>query len=81
MFELLLGTSVINSWIVFNMVSQTKLGIMQFRRQLAKELIYQPVEDREQPTPMQTAPTRKRPHTFIKPEGPGRKKRKPCTGY
>ncbi|CAH1984400.1 unnamed protein product [Acanthoscelides obtectus] len=39
MFELLLGTTVVNSWIVHNMVSDTKLSIMEFRTQLAKYLV------------------------------------------
>lgn len=75
MFELLMGTTVVNSWIIYNMVSDTKLGIMEFRTQLAKDLVAEQTEDQPQP-----GPSRKRQHTFVKPEGPGRKKRKPCAG-
>ncbi|CAH1972725.1 unnamed protein product [Acanthoscelides obtectus] len=75
MFELLLGTTVVNSWIVYNTVSDTKLSIMEFRTQLAKDLIIEQAE-----VPKQPVPSRKRQRTFVKPEGPGRKKRRPCTG-
>ncbi|CAH1969818.1 unnamed protein product [Acanthoscelides obtectus] len=75
MFELLLGTTVVNSWIVYNMVSDTKLSIMEFRKQLAKDLVIEQAE-----VPKQPVPSRKRQHTFVKPEGPGRKKKRPCTG-
>lgn len=77
-FELLLGTAVVNSWIVFNKLGTTKLGITEFRRKLADELIStstnEPVRD---VGPAQVP--KKRTHTFVKPEGPGRKKKKVCT--
>lgn len=68
---------MVNSWIIYNIVSDTKLGIMEFRTQLAKDLVTEQAEDLPQQVP---SSSRKRQHTFIKPEGPGRKKRKPCTG-
>ncbi|KAK9720029.1 Transposase IS4 [Popillia japonica] len=39
MFELLLGTTVVNSLIIYNMVSSIKLGITEFRRQLTEPLV------------------------------------------
>ncbi|CAH1955150.1 unnamed protein product [Acanthoscelides obtectus] len=51
MFELLLGTTVVNSWIVYNMVSGTKLRIMEFRTQLAKDLVIEQAEVPKQPVP------------------------------
>lgn len=54
------------------MISNTKLGITDFRRQLAESLVAVPEEEGRAP--------RKRVHTFTKPSGPGRKKRKACKG-
>ncbi|CAH1973230.1 unnamed protein product [Acanthoscelides obtectus] len=71
MFELLLGTTVVNSWIVYNMVSDTKLSIMEFRTQLAKDLVIEQAE-----VPKQPVSSRKRQHTFVKPEGPRKKEEK-----
>lgn len=73
MFEVLLGTTVVNAWIVYNMISSTKLGITEFRKHLAETIIVTK-------TPAEKIPLRKRVHTFVKPEGAGRKKRKVCRG-
>lgn len=76
MFELILGTTIVNAWVVYNMVSDTKVGILEFRTQLAEKLAsYEETIER----PIEVAP-RKRTHTFVKPDGPGRKKRKSCKG-
>ncbi|XP_066252466.1 piggyBac transposable element-derived protein 4-like [Euwallacea similis] len=72
-FELILGTTVVNAWVVYNMIAQTKIGIFQFRKELAESLA-------SRKDVVQVPLARKRIHTFIKPEGPGRKKRKPCKG-
>ncbi|CAH1998448.1 unnamed protein product [Acanthoscelides obtectus] len=70
-FELLLGTTVVNSWIVYNIVFDTKLSIMEFRTQQAKDLVIEQAE-----VPKQPVPSRKRQHTFVKPEGPRKKEEK-----
>lgn len=66
---------MVNSWIVYNMLSDKKLGVTEFRRQLSNDLV-ELAEDIENIPPN----PKKRTHTFIKPEGPGVKKRKPCKG-
>ncbi|KAK9739763.1 hypothetical protein QE152_g8718 [Popillia japonica] len=76
MFELLLGTTVVNSWIIYNMVSSIKPGITEFRRQLAEQLVTKEVTIVQDLGPI----PRKRLHAFIKPEGPGRKPRRSCQG-
>lgn len=78
LFELLLGTTVVNAWIVYNMTANTKLGITEFRRQLAEDLINSQPKIRNDES-KRDAPKR-RLHTFVKPDGPGRKKRKVCRG-
>ena len=75
-FEILLGTSVVNAWILYNMISETKLGITEFRRELAENLI----EDKSETATNYGQPPKKRAHTLKKPEGPGRKRRKNCKG-
>lgn len=77
-FEVILGTSVVNAWIVYNMLAPTKLGIAEFRKQLA-ELLMKPQPETPELIVRPGTP-KKRPHTFTKPEGPGRKKRKVCRG-
>uniref|UniRef100_T1I3L1 DDE_Tnp_1_7 domain-containing protein n=1 Tax=Rhodnius prolixus TaxID=13249 RepID=T1I3L1_RHOPR len=72
-FELLFGTSLVNAWVLYNTISiNTKIGITEFRRILTHSLAENKLEDK--------SPSNKRAHTFIKPEGPGRKKRKACVG-
>lgn len=71
MFELLLGNFESNSWIACNMVPKSKLGIQ--KSHLAKDSFRETMKDSLHPRPY-----RKNQHTFIKPEGPGRKKRRPC---
>ncbi|XP_045467004.1 piggyBac transposable element-derived protein 4-like [Harmonia axyridis] len=71
MLELILGTAVVNSLIIYNMCARTKLSVTEFRRQLAYSLI-QPPEKPKTP--------RRRTHNFCKPEGPGRERRKLCKG-
>ncbi|VEN43200.1 unnamed protein product [Callosobruchus maculatus] len=80
-FEVILGTALVNSWIVFNMVSTTKVGIVAFRRQLAEELL-SVKEQREEVQGRREESTKgkRRLHTLVKPDGPGRKKRKVCKG-
>lgn len=46
--------------------------MLEFRKQLARALINSEIENRK--TPKRTI------HTFVKPEGKGRKSRKKCTG-
>lgn len=72
-FELLFGTCVINSWVIYNKMFNDKLSITQFRRKLIRELI-------EPPTKENTSVPKRTIHTFVKPSGPGRKKRKMCKG-
>lgn len=55
------------------MISQTKLGIFEFCKELAESLA-------KSQDVIEVPLSRKRVHTFVKPEGPGRKKRKPCKG-
>lgn len=69
MVELLFGTSLVNAWLIYNKISTTKLSITEFRKTLATELIT-PTIEKENITPKRKA------HTFIKPNGPGRKKKK-----
>ncbi|KAI4468063.1 hypothetical protein MML48_2g00013707 [Holotrichia oblita] len=70
-FELILETAVVNSLLVYNTCADTKLSITEFRRELAYSLVQPPEKFNL---------TKKRIHTFTKPEGPGRKRRKPCKG-
>ncbi|KAK9751412.1 Transposase IS4 [Popillia japonica] len=73
MFELFFGTCTVNAWIIYNHISNTKVSITEFRISLAKQLAKVSTKTSE--------PTRKRSiHTFIKPTGSGRKKRKMCQG-
>ncbi|KAK9704047.1 hypothetical protein QE152_g28525 [Popillia japonica] len=53
-----------------------KPGITEFRRQLAEQLVTKEVTIVQDLGPI----PRKRLHAFIKPEGPGRKPRRPCQG-
>ncbi|KAI4455792.1 piggybac transposable element-derived protein 4 [Holotrichia oblita] len=71
--ELLCGTAVVNAWIVYNKIATTKYSITNFRKLLAKALTEDDIE-------LQTITSKRLVHTFIKPEGPGRKKRKMCVG-
>ncbi|CAH1980217.1 unnamed protein product [Acanthoscelides obtectus] len=71
MFELILGTSVVNSLIIYNLCAKEKLSITEFRRQLAYSLVKSPNSEETIKVP------KKRVHSFQKPDGPGRKKRKP----
>lgn len=68
MFELISGTAVVNSWIVYNIISNPKLTTTEFRRQLAEELATNIAQN-----PKQQALVKKRKHTFKQPEGPGQK--------
>lgn len=76
-FEFLFGVCVVNSWIIYNKISISKLSITEFRKRLAQELVLttlaEPKED-STTTPKRLA------HTFVKPSGPGRKQRKQCQG-
>lgn len=73
MFELLFGTCVVNAWVINNTIFNNKLSITEFRRKLARELAEPPLK-RNTSVPKRTV------HTFVKPSGPGRKKRKMCKG-
>lgn len=64
---------MVNAWVAYNMIAENKLGIFEFRKELAEKLA-------KSNEGIQLPLSRKRVHTFIKPEGPGRKKRKPCKG-
>lgn len=78
-FELLFGTSVINSLIIYNHFSDKKMSVTEFRRQLAMSLRNKP-EEETTASPNLTISNKRVPHTLIKPEGDGRKKRRKCTG-
>lgn len=71
MFELLFGTCVVNSWIIYNRISSNKMSITQFRKILAEQLVDSPKTNTENSS-------KRHVHTFVKPLGPGRKKRKIC---
>lgn len=73
MNEFLFGTCVVNAWIIYNKISNKKMSITNFRKTLAEQLS-------ESPTTVPETSSRKRVHTFVKPTGPGRKKRKICKG-
>lgn len=72
-FELLFGTCIVNAWIVY-CKSKPKISMLEFRKQLARSLAMISNRNIEKKTP------RRNIHTFIKPEGKGRKPRKKCTG-
>lgn len=73
-FEILFGTCIVNSWIIFNKISSSKVSITEFRRKLAQELVVTPTPREDPKTPKRVR------HTFIKPSGPGKKKRRQCQG-
>ncbi|XP_072395193.1 uncharacterized protein [Diabrotica undecimpunctata] len=74
-FEFMLGTSIVNAWSVYNKVScSTTLSTMEFRRRLAQELLVTTAAHENATTPKRV------PHTFNKPSGPGKKRRKQCQG-
>lgn len=74
MFELLFGTCVVNSWIIFNKLLAKKMSITQFRKTLAVQLADTSKTDNESFTQKRTL------HTVIKPSGTGRNKRKASKG-
>ncbi|KAJ8895534.1 hypothetical protein PR048_000870 [Dryococelus australis] len=73
--EQILCTRVVNAWVVYY-ISDKKLGIKKFRRQLAEHLVVQ--------TPIREGVAqeinKKCTHTFLKPDGTGPKRRKVCMG-
>lgn len=69
-FEILFGTSVVNSWVVYNKISKTKISITEFRKLLASELAKPRIRKESHSIPKRVA------HTFIKPTGPGKKSAK-----
>lgn len=73
-FEILFGISIVNAWIIFNKISPSKLSITEFRRVLARELIACPARQEETTTPKRVL------HTFMKPTGSGKKRRRQCQG-
>jgi hypothetical protein len=66
-FELLFGTTVVNSWIVYNLISEKKISITNFRSMLAKALA-----DKETCENGKTGRKRSA-HSFVRPEGAGKK--------
>lgn len=77
-FELLFGVAVVNAWVIYNSISgERKLSITNFRTMLAKALAQKENEDHHATENRQK---KRLAHTFIKPEGAGRKKRKMCKG-
>lgn len=75
-FELLFGVSVVNAWIIYNKISgHRKISITNFRSNLAEALSNNANSSRSE-----RSVNKRRSHTFIKPEGPGRKQRKMCKG-
>ncbi|KAI4465563.1 piggybac transposable element-derived protein 4 [Holotrichia oblita] len=76
-FELILGTTVVNAWVIYNIIAPIKMSILEFRKQLAEQLV---AFNEEESSHRPALVPKKRRHTFIKPEGPGRKRRKPCRG-
>ena len=39
MFQVLLDTAEVNTWIVYNMISSMKLGLTEFRKNLAETVV------------------------------------------
>jgi hypothetical protein len=73
-FELIFGTAIVNAWIIYNSrPNQNRLSITDFRKNLAKSLAR--IEE-----VCSTPSTKRNAHTFVKPEGSGRKKRNMCRG-
>ncbi|KAI4454280.1 piggybac transposable element-derived protein 4 [Holotrichia oblita] len=38
-FQLILGTTVVNAWVIYNIIAPLKMGILEFRKQLAEQLV------------------------------------------
>lgn len=76
-FELLLGTTIVNSHEVFNEANKNNrsLSMLQFRENLAIALV-----DQDSDRSVRSACTPKRVHTFAFEQGPGRKRRRNCVG-
>lgn len=73
-FELLFGTCVVNAWVVYNATTGSKVSMLEFRERLVRALGNTLTSEFEEKTP------KRKTHTFIKPEGKGRKPRKRCVG-
>ncbi|XP_018573042.1 piggyBac transposable element-derived protein 4 [Anoplophora glabripennis] len=71
-FELLFGTSVVNAWVVYKKATNSKISVLEFRKALATSLTQRKCTKEKGP--------KKSVHTFVKPEGSGRKSRKKCVG-
>jgi hypothetical protein len=74
--ELLTGTTLVNSWVVYEKLTNTKMPMLKFRELIARSLMGVDVPQRQTLTP----PSKKRPHALGKSEGEGKKKRRRCKG-
>lgn len=72
--ELLTGTTMVNSWIVYNKITGNKMTMVQFREVVARSLLCS--ED----SVLTVSPFRKKNHSLGKSEGIGKKKRLRCRG-
>lgn len=76
-FELILGTTIVNSQVVFNEMNKNNhLNMLQFRENLGLALIEQGSDQQNS----SSASTPKRIHTFAFEQGPGTKRRRNCVG-
>nr|CAH7729291.1 unnamed protein product [Callosobruchus chinensis] len=73
-FELLFGTSVVNAWVVYNDAAGSKLSMLNFKEKLARAL------SKTEKSQGESTTLKRKLHTFMRPEGIGRKRRKRCTG-
>lgn len=73
--ELIFGTSLVNSHIVYKLITNNKISITEFKENLVKHFLLQVEPDVERPRL-----TRRQRHMLEKMEGDNRKVRKGCKG-
>ncbi|XP_046398660.1 piggyBac transposable element-derived protein 3-like [Ischnura elegans] len=81
--ELLLGTSVVNAYFIFNQICGSKMQIVKFRENLIGSLLGNESQGDRSPTSLtlpQTSRKRMATHSFKKEEGGARINRKYCRG-
>ena len=81
--EFILGTTVVNSHIVYNQLANKRISITELREQLVRSLLtYEEKTNNENEPPQTQTPTRKSTqlHTFLRKEGNFDKIRKYCKG-
>lgn len=75
--ELITGTTLVNSWVIYGKLNNSKIPMLKFRESVARSLMGL---DEAPVRQCVTPPHRKRSHSLSKSEGEGKKKRRRCRG-